>query len=421
MAKEADANMTTPKPQDIDIIQSLASQVAEIAVLPVQAEKRLLWRQLNGLQDGRPMVMIDQICWNEMNVNDELTLQCEDNECRGYEHGLRQTLYRWRHFPVDRVVEPFVTVHKAMTNTGFGVKLHEEIAVSDPTNGVVGHHYNNQFTTDADLDKIREPQVSHDRAETERRLAFARDLFGSRLDVRLTGCTPYLSLWDPISMWMSVEDALYTMIDRPAYMHRMLDRMTHGYLGMLDQLEEQGLLCSPQSSIHCTGGYTDELPLDDYDPAKPRTQDIWAFGLAQMLGSVSPAMYEEFEITYARRIFERFGLVYYGCCEPLDSKMDQVRMVPNVRKVSMSPWVDQARGAAEIGTDYVYSRKPSPALVATTTFDPDAVRRDLSETVEACAKHGCPIEFILKDISTVNYEPQRLTEWANIAMAIVEQ
>ncbi|MEI7904624.1 MAG: hypothetical protein WCI43_04325, partial [Candidatus Firestonebacteria bacterium] len=23
---------------------------------------------------GRPMVMIDQVCWNEMNVNDELTL-----------------------------------------------------------------------------------------------------------------------------------------------------------------------------------------------------------------------------------------------------------------------------------------------------------------------------------------------------------
>ena len=52
-------------------------------------------------------------------------------------------------------------------------------------------------------------------------------------------------------MWMSVEDALYAMIDRPEYMHRMLDRMTHGYLSMLDQLEEQGLLCSPQSLIHC--------------------------------------------------------------------------------------------------------------------------------------------------------------------------
>ena len=31
------------------------------------------------------MVMIDQVCWNEMNVDDELTLHCADAECRGYE------------------------------------------------------------------------------------------------------------------------------------------------------------------------------------------------------------------------------------------------------------------------------------------------------------------------------------------------
>jgi len=413
--------MTTPKPHDIDIIQFLASQVAEIAALPVQEEKRRLWRQLNGLQAGRPMVMIDQICWNEMNVDNELTLQCKDDECRGYENELRQTLYRWNHFPVDMVVEPFVHVPKAITNTGFGIRPDEEVAVSDPTNCVVGHHYENQFTTEADLEKICEPQVSHDNAETERRIAFARELFGGSLDVRLTGCSPFLSLWDPISMWMSVEDALYAMIDRPDYVHRILNHMTNGYLSMLDQLEEQGLLCGPQSQIHCTGAYTEELPAEGYNPNQPRTKDIWAFGLAQMLSTVSPAMYEEFEVTYASRIFERFGLVYYGCCDPLDIKMDQVRMVPNVRKVSMSPWVDQARGAAEIGTDFVYSRKPNPAMVATTRFDPEAVRRDLSETVEECAKHGCPIEFILKDLSTVGYEPQRLTEWANIAMEIVEQ
>ena len=37
---------------------------------------------------------------------------------------------------------------------------------------------------------------------------------------------------------------------------------------------------------------------------------------------------------------------------------------------------------------------------------------------EACEKHGCPLEYILKDISTVGYEPERLFEWARIAMAV---
>ena len=52
---------------------------------------------------------------------------------------------------------------------------------------------------------------------------------------------------------MGVENALYALVDRPDFMHRLVGRMTDGYLSMLDQLEEQGLLCQPQSLIHCTG------------------------------------------------------------------------------------------------------------------------------------------------------------------------
>ena len=40
--------------RDIDIIRGLAEQVAEIAALPVQEEKRALWRQLNSCQPCRP-------------------------------------------------------------------------------------------------------------------------------------------------------------------------------------------------------------------------------------------------------------------------------------------------------------------------------------------------------------------------------
>jgi len=188
---------------------------------------------------------------------------------------------------------------------------------------------------------------------------------------------------------------------------------------MLDQLQSQGLLCGPQSLIHCTGAYTDDLPAPGYDPRRPRTKDLWMFGLAQMFSAVSPAMFREFEVAYASRICDRFGLVYYGCCDPLDGKMAEVRLIPHVRKVSMSPWVNQERGAAEIGGDFVYSRKPNPAFLAWDAFNPEQVRADLVATREVCEKHGCPLEFILKDISTVRYEPERLSEWAHIAMQVV--
>jgi hypothetical protein len=404
--------------KDVGLIRELAVQVAEIAALPVQEEKRTLWRKLNAREPARPMVLIDQVCWNEMNHDGSLTLQCEDEECRGYEERLRRTLYKWRHFPVDMVVDPFVRISKAIRNTGFGIQVREERAVGDPTNTVVGHKYENQFETEADLEKIQTPRISHDAAETDRRLAVAHELFDGLLEVRPSGTEIGMALWDAIAQWMGVENALYALADRPDYMHRLMSRLTDGTLSMIDQLEEQGLWCEPQSLIHCTGAYTDELPAPGYNPRAPRAKDIWVCGMAQMFSTVSPAMFKEFEADYIRRIAARFGLVYYGCCEPLDGMMAAVRSIPNVRKVSMSPWANQERGAAEIGGDYVFSRKPSPALVATDRFHPEQVREDLATTRKICEKHGCPLEFILKDISTVRYEPQRLAEWGRIAMEV---
>jgi len=404
--------------EDVAIVRELATRVAEIAALPVQDEKRALWRKLNALEPARPMVMIDQVCWNEMDVGDELTVRCTDPDCRGYEDHLRRTLYQWKHFPVDMVVESFIRVPKAINNTGFGIGVEEDTATMDPTNSVVGHMYFNQFQTMDDLQKIRTPRISHDQAETDRRMAVAHELFDGLLEVRLWGADPYLSLWDPISTWMGVENALYTLVEQPDLMHGLTGRVTDGYLSMLDQLEEQGLLCGAQSLIHCTGAYTDELPAPGYNPERPRAKDLWMFGLAQMFSTVSPQMFKEFEVDYTSRICARFGLVYYGCCDPLDGKMNEVRMIPNVRKISMSPWVDEERGAAEIGRDFVYSRKPSPAMVAFDVFEPESVRDDLLATRKVCEKHNCPLEFILKDISTVRYEPERLSQWAAVAMEV---
>ena len=108
--------------KDVTSIRELAVRVAEIAALPVQEEKRTLWRKLNARKPERPMVMIDQVCWNEMNIGDELTLRCTDAESRCYEEYLRRVLYQWKHFPVDMVVEPFMRVCKAINNADFGIE-----------------------------------------------------------------------------------------------------------------------------------------------------------------------------------------------------------------------------------------------------------------------------------------------------------
>jgi len=328
--------------------------------------------------------------------------------------------------PADYVVEDFVCVDRSLkgvaTHGAFDLGVETQVShdlVTDSSNDVTSSSFINQFNSAEDLEKIKMPVISHDEAETNRRKAFAQEIFDGILDVRIAGIEPYLSLWDTLSVWMGVEGALYALADEPEFMLELSNRIVAGFMSGLDQLEAQGLLCEPQSWIHCTGAWTDDLPGQDYNKDKPQTKNIWMYGLAQMFSTVSPPMFKAFEIDPCMPLYERFGLVYYGCCDPLDRKMNEVRLIPNLRKVSMSPWADMRRGAEAIGRDYVLSCKPNPAMLAVDNFDEDALRSYFKETMAVCKEFGCPLELILKDISTVRYKPQNLWRWVEIAMACV--
>lgn len=404
--------------KDRSILRDLGKQVAEIAALPIQQKAISLWKALNGLKPQRPMVMIDQVCWHEMNVNDELTLRTQDEFCRELETDLRRTLYAWKHMRADMVVEPVITIPKAITGAGFGITVEEDRAVTDPANTIVGHLYHDQLKTDEDLQRIRLPDARLDEVETARRESVAHEVFDGILGVEMQGLSPTFNAWDWVVQWRGAENVLMDLADRPDFMHRLFGRVTDAALALLDQAEERGLLAQRLSRIHCTGAYSDELPAPGFDPLKPRTRDLWTFGMAQIFSSVSPAMHKEFDLDYGARFYERFGLVYYGCCEPLDQKLDMVKKIPHLRKISMSPWVDVEKGAEQIGRDFVFSRKPSPALLAGPSWEPDVVEDDLRNVTRRCARRGCPVELILKDISTVAYKPQHLWEWADIAMRV---
>lgn len=404
---------------DRNMLRELGRKIAEIAALPIQNQTIACWKAHNSLKPVRPMVMIDQIPWHEMDVNGELTLRCENEFCRGIENQLRRDLYRWKHMPADFVVEAMIRVPKVIHSTGFGYDRKEVTAALDDRNDVVGHAYIDQIQTDADIEKIHAPELTLDQAATDQAEAAAKEIFDGLLEVRMDGWTPTYAPWDVIVQWRNPEVLLYDLADRPEFLLKLAGRITDAHITMLDRLEQQALLGSQQSWIHCTGAFTDELPAPGCDPLRPRARDLWTFGMSQIFSSVSPAMHEEFEMPYLNRWFERFGLVYYGCCEPLDAKVAMIRKYPHVRKVSMSPWVNVERGAEQLGRDFVFSRKPSPAFLAVDDWNPQAVERDLRETLDACARHHCSCELILKDISTASYQPQRVWEWADIAMRLV--
>jgi hypothetical protein len=405
--------------RDRAVLRPLAAAVAEIAALPVHRETIDAWKALNGLRPTRPMALIDELPWHEMDVDGELALQAEDEDCRAFEQTLRRTLYGWRHMRLDMVVEPVIDVPRVIRSTGFGVEMEERTLSVDPHNEIVSHEYHDQLADDAAVARIRAPEVELDVEATERVESKAREAFEGLLDVRMQGWLPSFELWDDIVYWRGAQTVLFDLADRPEHMHAIASRYTDARLAMLDQLEAKGLLGREQALIHCTGAWTDELPAPGHDPARPRARDLWTYGMAQILLSVSPGMFEEFEVPYAARWYERFGLGYYGCCDPLHDRVHLVRRIPNVRKVSMSPWADVEVGAAAIGRDFVVSWKPNPASVARDSWSPEAIEAEMRRVVESCAATGSPLEIILKDISTVRYQPQRLWEWAEIASRVV--
>ena len=107
--------------QERDILRGLVARYMEAATLPAQDEKKRLWKTLNRSRMERPMVTIDQLPWNEL-ACDALTPRISDPYWRHVENVLRQTLYKWEHFPVDMVLDPFIAIPKALRHTGYGIQ-----------------------------------------------------------------------------------------------------------------------------------------------------------------------------------------------------------------------------------------------------------------------------------------------------------
>ena len=170
--------------------------------------------------------------------------------------------------------------------------------------------------------------------------------------------------------------------------------------------------------IHCTGAYTRDLPVESGLDRKATPKDCWSFGMAQMFTTVSPKMHEEFEIDLVKPLYDRFGLMYYGCCEPLHHKIGIIRKLGNVRKISVSPWADIDIAADNIGRDYVFSSKINPAFIA-VDFSEDAIAGQVKHVLEATRRNSTPAELILKDVSTVQYDISRLERWHDLVMSII--
>jgi hypothetical protein len=410
-------------PQDREILRALAEQFAAIAALPVHLEKARLWGAMNELRTERPMVWITELPWHEFSeTTDELKLRCRAPWARGVELDLRRQLYQWRHMPVDMIFSDYISCPIAWQSTGFGLLRQGDRLEITGGAGISSQHYEPQISSMADLPKIKDPIVTVDREDTAARFAAMSAAFGDIIPVREQGRDNFwFTPWDNLVMWYGVQEALTDLIEQPDVINACVARLVECYMKELDQfvalnlLANNNLNCRVGSGAYC---YTSELPRAGFNPAHPTPEHLWGCSNAQIFTEVSQEMHWEFALRHDFPWLARWGLVYYGCCEVLDTKMEILRRVPNLRKVSMNYRIHLERGAAAVGSDYVFSYKPNPACFATDGWNLAKARDELRHLLD-CTKGG-HVEIVMKDISTIAGQPQRVWEWAAMAMEVVE-
>jgi len=190
----------------------------------------------------------------------------------------------------------------------------------------------------------------YDEAESWRNAEAMHDLFGDILKVRNVG-VQHISyhLMAQYSGWCGLNEMLIDLVDRPDFVHCVLSFLTEGHRRYMQQLIDANLLSlNNDSTYHNSGGngYTVPLPPKGYDPQHIQPGDMWGSAESQEFAPVSPRMHREFALFYEKQLLQPFGLTGYGCCEDLSHKLEDVLSIPNIRRVSISPYADVDRSAA---------------------------------------------------------------------------
>lgn len=408
--------------KEIDQLRGLAGRVAQAAELPVMAERRRLWFKHNELHGERPMVLVyPEGAWRELLP--ESTLLCQDPLARRIERDLAMVLYQHEHINDDSVVEPCYTLHKCINGSSsqflrLDWGLQAQRRQSGEANGAWG--FIPVLKQQSDVDLIRMPEVCYDEEQTHKELDFASRALGNVLPVRLKGVAHFsFNMMQVFTGLRGLEQTYWDMSDQPEIVHAAMRRILEGYRNVITQCMEKRLFSlNNDDAYQGSGGngYTSDLPSPGFDGGLVRPADMWASAESQEFAGVSPAMHEEFAMQYERDALQGFGLTSYGCCEDLTAKLPHVLRMPNLRRISVSPWADVAGCAEQISNRYLFSWKPQPAHLV-GGFNEDFLRGYIQHTVDTADRKV--LEIILKDTHTCENKPERFTQWTRIANSCV--
>jgi len=427
------ASDPAPSLNDRRVIRDLAARWAELAAQPVMEERKRQWRALHDLTPERPMILFETSSIDGYVAPDELL--CVSPTLRAVEKTMRDNIRHAEEVGDDIVLEPYLRIGWDIESDGFGVNVQTTEAVVPEDEIPLGYTFNFPIREPGDTKLLHPRAFGVNRARTLARSRFLEDAFGDLLPVRIGNYDQFLTeppgeswagnyfiglTWQ-IYRFIGNDGLLYWVYDAPEAIHWLMEYMTQDRERMFALIEREGLVV-PNTDNQMAGprayGYVSSLP--GPDSAEPTTLgDVWCWADSQETTSISPTMYKEFFLPYMARLTSRFGLVYYGCCEPVHDRLDMVlEAMPNLRSVSVSAWSDFQKVADMLGQRYVYSRKPNPAFMSGASPEWDLVERDLRQTYTAA--RDCNVELLFRDLYAIEGDRARLARWVSLARSVMQ-
>lgn len=401
---------------DRDTLRRLAARWRAICDGPHAVWCRDQWRRLVDLQPvERPLVAVQpEGATAELMAGETCTC---DPRLHAIEWSLRERIRRAETIRDDIPWTPTIDIGWRVADTGWGVEIPRHHGADR------GSYVWEPPLKDLskDLARLCHRRWSVDRAGSDEDLALAEEAVGDLLAVQRR----HYAFWtvgltiDAIKL-VGLEQLMTLMYDDPDGLHALMAWLRDDTAQMMDWYEAEGLLTSNHDCSFGIGsgayGPTAALPASSGGAGFAQR---WGFAESQETVGVSPRLFQRFILPYQVPLMNRFGLVYYGCCEGVERRLQMVMdAVPRLRVASMAPWADQEAMARISAGRLVLARKPNPTLVC-GEFRDDAIRGDIAETLRLAGHR--PLCFVLKDTHTVQNEPWRLARWVELAREEVDR
>lgn len=399
--------------EDKRIVRDLALEYKAIATSPRQKTLREEWRMHNSLKKTRPLIVCS---WDEgSNVAGTLLqdqLRCTHPDLRARELFLRNSIYHST-MGDDWLYEPFLVVDAVKKQRPVGDWGYE------PVRKRAGQAFITEpvvFEMD-DLKKLARIDHEIDEDKTAALREFYEDVFAGTLDICINRRPFYAhfgisDLSTSLAEILGFENMMIAMYEQPELVHAVQRFLQDAILNQLRQGNERGDFTPIGGWWESEGtAYCEELADPTAAPCKRTTGELWGFFASQEFTLISPAMFDEFMLQYQLPIMQQYGLVAYGCCENLTHKIDVLRKIPNLRRIGITPTADVALCAEQIQRDYVFALRPNPAMVC-VGYDRASITRQMRHCLDAA--RGTCLDIMLKDVSTVEGDPQRLFDWVKV-------